>query len=125
MDLSDSILVTLSQQTIKDRRGGYRVILKEWSQSDGSWMIWYYKCGNAPKRDFVFIYWVIAGRIRYRCRILEIHKDTWMRFDNQPKPKYGKTWLACIDFEPVPRNLQLPHKGFQGFRYFNSKQIQF
>lgn len=123
----DSILITLSQQTIKDRRGGFRKIIQEWKDSDGYSLMWWYKCGTAPKdpEKVNYVYWVIKGRIRYRCRLAHIVKDKWMKFSEQSKPMYAKNWLVLFDFEPVPRDLQIDRKGFQGFRYFNSELISF
>ncbi len=113
----DAIIITLSQQTIKDRRGGYRKILQEWLEADGERGLWYYKCGNAPKHDVTIVYWIVMGRIRWQSRLVTIHRDKTMQFTNSFKPMYAKAWLELIDFEPIPRNLQIERKGFQGFRY--------
>lgn len=121
----DSILITLSTQTIKDRRGGFKRILKEWMNADGEDSTWWYKTGNGPKypERIAWVYWVINGRIRYRCRLLELVKNKEMQFQNQLVPKYAKCWLVLFDFEHVPRHQQIAQKGFQGFRYFNSELI--
>lgn len=125
LERPDSILVTLSQQTIRDYRDGYRGILTAWRCSDGENMAWWYRTGNGPKQDVVWVYWVIAGRIRWRCRLLNLVKDKWMQFSNRSDPMYAKCWLVMIDFEPIPRELQIERKGFQGFRYFDSQKIDF
>lgn len=121
----DSILITLSKQTIQDRRGGFRRILKEWYDSDGEHQTWWYKLGTAPK-DYSrinWVYWVIDGRIRYRCRLLSILKNKEMTFNNQKGSMFAKNWLCLFDFEFIPRTIQIERKGFQGFRYFNSNLI--
>ena len=111
--MDDSILVTLGQSTIKDRKGGYKLIAKEWLNADGEQDTWWYRCGNAPKREVVYVYWVIGGRIRWRSRLLDIHKDITMTFDNQTEAKYAKAWLVLYDFETIPRQLQTIRKGFK------------
>lgn len=114
-----SIVLTLSQQTIADRRGGYRAILSEWANSDGENLTWWYKCGNAPKEpnQILYVYWVVKGRIRYRCRLLEVVKNTEMTFGT--RTMFAKNWLVLFDFEPIPRDQQVTMKGFQGFRYYD------
>lgn len=121
----DSIVVTMSQQTIKERAGGYKQICREWIDADGENSTWWYRCGNAPKRpwNIVWVYWVVKGRIRWRSRLLEIQKDKEMLFGGQNTPKYAKAWLVMFDFERIPRTRQIEMKGFQGFRYFNSEKV--
>lgn len=116
----DSILVTLSLQTIKERRGGFRAIVNEWRKSDGN-TAWWYKCGTAPKapENIVWVYWTIGGRIRWRCRLLQVVNDLEIQFSTHSRPLYSKRWLVLFDFEPIPRAQQIEHKGFQGFRYYN------
>lgn len=116
-ELTDSIVITLSQQTIKERRGGLRQILNEWRDSDGEKTTWWYKCGAAPKVEIVNVYWVIGGRVRWKSKLLQVERDKWMMF-SPGTPMYGKCWLILFDFEPIPRRDQVYMKGFQGFRYF-------
>lgn len=117
----DSILITLSQKTIAERRGGYRQIITEWKSADGDPITWWYRLGTAPRHseNIEWVYWVVKGRIRWRCRLAGIEKNKEMRFSNQSKPMYGKNWLILFDFEEIPRHLQPLRKGFQGFRYFH------
>lgn len=115
----DAILITLSQKTIKERRGGIRTIFMEWSNADGEKSTWSYKVGNAPKHEVLWVYWVIGGRVRWRSRILAVHKKKWVRFSNRSTDMFG-TWIEMFDFEPIPRKEQFDQKGFQGFRYHES-----
>jgi len=112
----EAIIITLSQKTIQERRGGYRQILAEWQSCSDEWF-WYYKCGNAPIMPVTTVYWVILGRIRWKCLLIDILKDTSVQFSNQSEQIYAKAWLQLTDFEPLPRRQQIPRKGFQGFRY--------
>lgn len=114
-----AIIVTLSMQTIKERRGGFRQILSEWQDADGDSSTWWYKCSVKPKRDIISVYWVINGRVRYKSKLAgtEVYKN--MKFSNQDTPKFGRAWLVLFDFEPIPKRQQIVMKGFQGFRYAN------
>jgi len=119
----DAIVVTLSMNTIRERRGGLRQILTEWHDADGERSTWWYKCGTAPTRDVVTVFWVIGGRIRYKSTLADIRRNETMRFSNRTAPMFGKVWLVLFDFQPIPRDQQIPMKGFQGFRYINSNQF--
>lgn len=119
---TESIVITLSGQTIKDRRGGLRQILQEWRAADGENSVWWYRTGTVPKDLVLFVYWVIAGRVRWKSKMFMIEEDKTMQFSNQSKPMYGKVWFGLFDFEPIPRKEQVNMKGFQGFRYFYPDQ---
>ena len=120
--MNDSIIVTLSQNTIKEREGGFRKILSEWNKSDGENITWWYRCGNKPKRDFIFVYWVIGGRVRYFSRVCGIERADELHTDDGRIIK-GKYWVGCFDFESIPARFQVKRKGFQGFRYGNSSEL--
>lgn len=117
----NSIVITLSQQTIKERRGGYKKIISEWLISDGELTTWWYKIGTAPKKaeDIEWVYWVINGRIRWRCRLLQIEKNMEKQFGEAGNVMYSKNWLVLFDFESLPKLQQIKKQGFQGFRYFD------
>lgn len=117
---SDSILITLSRDTIKARKGGYRQIAREWLASDGENSTWWYKCGTAPKDpdSICWVYWVIAGRVRWRCKLLQVERDRSMVFNGREDPIYARAWLVLFDFEQLPKRDQVERKGFQGFRYY-------
>lgn len=119
----DAIVVTLSMNTIRERRGGLRQILAEWRDADGERSTWWYKCGAAPTREIVNVFWVIGGRIRYKSTLLAIERNKTMMF-TVGTPMFGKAWLILFDFEPIPRHRQIEMKGFQGFRYINSERFQ-
>ena len=118
-ELTDSIIITLSKQTIKERRGGLRQILKEWSASDGDNKVWGYMMRNVPTQEIINVYWVIAGRIRWKCKIAEVRQNRWKRLGRGGKVEEYSTYCVFLfDFEPIPRIDQMEMKGFQGFRYF-------
>ena len=121
---ADAIILTLSGETIKKRKGGLRQILKEWKDADGN-TLWYYKSGTAPKDEVQTVYWVIAGRIRWKSKLAFIERNQAKKFSNHSEPIFGKVWFALFDFEPIPRSQQAECKGFQGFRYFFDNQTKF
>lgn len=110
----EAIIVTLSQREIQEK--GYRNIIKQWESCSDRYF-WFYKCGNAPKMPVTTVYWVVMGRIRWKCLLIDIHRKTSMNFDNMPGEHYAKAWLQLTDFERIPRRQQVVRKGFQGFRY--------
>ena len=112
----EAIIITLSQKTIAERKGGYRQIVEEWESCTDTWF-WWYKCGNAPIHPVTTIYWVVMGRIRWKCLLVDIRRNETMRFSNRTEPIYAKAWLMLTDFEAIPRRAQIERKGFQGFRY--------
>jgi len=114
IDRPEAIIVTLSQREIKEK--GYRSIIEGWRKCTDQYF-WFYKCGNAPTMPVTIVYWVVMGRIRWKCLLIDIYKDRWMEFDNKPGLHYAKAWLQLTDFEQIPRRQQVIRKGFQGFRY--------
>lgn len=120
----DSIIITLSQRTIKERKGGYGAIIKDWVSSNGDPLTWWYKCGNAPKHPerIAWVFWSIGGAIRWKCRLSHIEKDREVEFGHGVT-MYAKNWLVLFDFEPIPKKYQISKKGFQGFRYADSETI--
>lgn len=115
-----AIAITLSQQTIKERIGGYKRILTEWANADGEHSTWWYKCATLPRypEKIKYVYWVIKGRIRYRSLLVEVVKNKTMKFDGNPNLFENSNFLVLVDFEEIPRKQQIVMKGFQGFRYF-------
>lgn len=116
-DRPEAIIITMSQQTIKDRPGGYKRIMEEWMGSNGD-TIWNYRCINPPVHPVSIIYWVIAGRIRWQCRLVSVQKVKRRHSSDVFRKRiYAMAWLELIDFEAIPRQIQPAMKGFQGFRY--------
>lgn len=116
----DALLITLSQSQIKKQ--GYKNIAKEWEKIDGDPLTWWYKMATAPKHldRIIWVYWIVKGRIRWRCRYVGIEKDKAMEFGNRPGEHYAKVWLILVDFERIPRSEQVEQKGIRGFRYWRS-----
>lgn len=121
----DSIMVTLSRNTIKNRKGGFKEIVQEWLEMDGIHYTWYYKLSSGPKDPsrISWVYWVIGNRVRYRSRVLEVERKKAMIFSHDQKPIFARAWLVCFDFEAIPRRSQVYFKGFQGFRYINHLEL--
>lgn len=125
--MRDSIVITLSQSIIKERKGGYKEIVKEWLNADGEkGGVWCYKCHVLPKYPdkVLWVYWVISGRIRWKCKMAGTFKNRTIDFPGQNKSITGN-WLIVMCFEPIPKKIQIEMKGFRGFKYLEdgSKRI--
>lgn len=118
--MKDAIILTLSQRIIKERPGGFRQILKEWSEANGEPYTWSYRVKSVPKQDITTVFWVIGGRIRYKSKVLDKHRNQTIQFVNRPITMTGN-WVEMFDFEPIPKNKQQSYQGFQGFRYTDSE----
>ena len=115
MDVIDSIYVTLGANQLKDKP--YKKQIIEFMKCDGVNSIFNWKMSNRPKKEFVWVYIVIGGKVRWRARFVEWRRADEVDLDDGRRLK-GKWWMILIDFEKLP----LPYesrKGFQGFRYKN------
>lgn len=112
---TDSLLITLSMQVLKEQyEGGYRQVIKDWQAADGDPTFWMFLMKNRlPKSldKIVYVYWVLGGKIRWRCKYAGLEPTS--------KELWGYNWMLLFDFEKLP--VQIPYKGFQGFRYYNSQ----
>ena len=111
-----NLIVTLSQQTIAGRTGGYRQVVKEWQATDDDRVTWAYRFANRPKVDvgqIEYVFFLVGGRVRYLSMPLYF-------FEPQLYP--GQEWLNLTHFERLPRECQLRMRGFRGFRYTTEEQ---
>lgn len=116
MEQPDSILITMSLRILKEGyEGGYRQMIRDWMASDADPTMWMYKMHRLPKQmeNIIYVYWVINGKIRWRCKYGGLQPEA--------KEMWGLNWMLLFDFEKLPRPVE--HKGFQGFRYYNSQPI--
>ncbi len=114
LERPDGIIITISQQMLKEK--GYenwvRNFIRAMEKDD---MIYWFRTGNKPQYEVLYIYLCISGKIRYRIQWVGNYGYGTMKFDNG-KEIYGNAWIAgCGPLtkpdEPIYR------KGFQGFRY--------
>ena len=113
-----SILVTLPQEVIANRTGGYGRIVREWTMTDEDRYTWAYRFPSRPKlpvSEIEYVLWVIKGRVRWLSMPLY-----W--FTPRGKPNEGGRWLNLTNFEKTPRGNQVRMRGFQGFRYLTQDQ---
>lgn len=110
----DAIIITISQQMFKEKgvRNWARNFFEAMSEED--WL-YYFRQGNQPKYQVMWVYLCIGNRIRYRVNLVETWGEETLRFSDG-KILYGKAWIiACGPVVKAPA--QIYRKGFQGFRY--------
>ena len=111
--VSDGINITISASQIKER--GYKSILNDFLYSDGEKAFYHYKLALKPKKEFIWVYFVIGNKVRFRARFLEFIENQELDFIDG-RSVYAKLWMVCYGFEKMPLPLE-EKKGFQGFRY--------
>lgn len=112
----DGIILTVSSSELKEK--GYRNWLRNFLDAMGKedWTYWY-RLGNKPKHEVLWVYICIGGKIRFRSNFV-MYKDAGeMTFrGTDGKKLYGKAWVVICG--PVVRPTEpVYRKGFQGFRY--------
>lgn len=114
MTQPDGIIITISAGMLKEK--GYRNWLRNFlhymSQDD---TIYWMRQGSQPKREVLYVYLCIGGKIRFRVNYAGSEGSCEQMFDDGTI-MYGKAWLILAG--PVvkpPRPIVM--KGFQGFRY--------
>lgn len=114
LERPDGIIITVGQAELKEK--GYRNWLRNYLEAMGKddWTYWY-RLGNKPKHEVMWVYICIGGKIRFRSNFVMYHDDGYMTFRGG-KILYGKAWVAICG--PVVRpDKPILRKGFQGFRY--------
>ena len=109
----DGIYITISSKQIKER--GYKSILNDFFYSDGEKAFYHYKLSLKPKKEFIWVYFVIGNKVRFRARFLEYIENQELDFIDG-RSVHANLWLVCYGFEKMPFPLE-ERKGFQGFRY--------
>ncbi len=114
MERPDGIILTISQAMLKEK--GLRNWLRNFHEAmeKEDWTYWF-RTGNRPKHDVMYVYLCIGGYIRFRINFVSSHGAGKMEFGNGEK-LYGNAWICtCGPLTRAPR--RIPRKGFQGFRY--------
>jgi hypothetical protein len=117
----DGIVITWSQDMI-NLKGGLRSFVKHFQQTMASEdTVWLQKCKNQPKHDVLYVYIIVAGRVRYRCfyggyqvGVTTINEGTKNSFSGFQRISWPRVVLAG-PLKKAPHKIYL--KGFQGFRY--------
>ncbi len=109
----DGIIITISQGMLKEK--GLRNWLRNFfkAMETERWTYWM-RQGAKPKRDILYVYLCIGGKIRYRANFIGTESG-FMTF-NDGERMYAKVWILFCG--PVKRpDYDIPMKGFRGFRY--------
>lgn len=111
----DGIVITISQGMLKEK--GYRNWLRNFLQAmeKEDW-IYYMRQGAAPKRDILYVYLCIGGKVRFRANYGGTQSGE-MQFSDG-KTMSAKVWVLLAGPLERPMRGQEPvMKGFRGFRY--------
>ena len=120
MNIAEGIYVTLSRDLMEERGGtvyaGYKLFVNVFKECEGTndWFF-YWRLPSKPKKSFVWVYFIIGNKVRFRARFFEYIPGCWIEF-RDAGAVYTKQWMMLYDFEKLPRPYEIK-KGFQGFRY--------
>lgn len=118
----EGIVITISAGMLKEK--GYRNWLTNFllamDQHDGpnGWTYWM-RQGSQPKKDILYVYLCIGGKVRFRAYFAGSRGDSDMTFpnlDGTKKTMHARAWVLLSG--PLERPaVPVPMKGFRGFRY--------
>lgn len=114
IDNPDGIIITISAEMLKER--GYRNWLRNFldAMSREDWTYWM-RQGACPKKDILYVYLCIGGKIRYRANFVTTEGPSEKEFSDG-KIMFARAWIVMAG--PVARPDQvIEMKGFRGFRY--------
>lgn len=125
MELPEAILLTLPVAFFKDRGMTYSEFEKYFDgvMSDPD-SLWNFKLTNLPTMDVAWAYLVFDGFVQYRLNLVQYERNVSKQFNDTPDG-IVRVFEACnwviLCGPPVKAPLDIPMRGFQGFRY--SKQL--
>lgn len=112
--MTDAIIITISLAMLKEKgyRNWRRNFLEAMAKEDCTyWM----KQGAQPKRELLYVYLCIGGKIRFRANFVMSEGRGHKTFSDG-KTDYARAWVILagpVTYPPAPVHM----KGFQGFRY--------
>jgi len=116
------IVITISQGMLREK--GYRnwlanfLLAMEQHDGENPWTYWM-RLGSEPKRDVLYVYLCIGGKVRFRCYFAGTRpasEQTFGELDGSRKTISARAWVLLAG--PVVRPaVPVPMKGFRGFRY--------
>lgn len=118
----DGIIITISEAMLKEK--GYRNWRKNFMDAmnrvDDGWTYWM-KQGARPKKDFLYVYLSLGGKIRYRCVYVQSYGPGEKQFSDGKK-MFARAWVVMAGplitpERPVYTMDVVNQKGFRGFRY--------
>lgn len=114
MEQPDGIIITISAGMLREK--GYRNWLRNFleAMSREDWTYWM-RTGSQPKRDVLYVYLCIGGKVRFRANYV-MPEGPGMKTFNDGKTMYARAWIIMAG--PVVRpDCTIAMKGFRGFRY--------
>lgn len=117
IEIPEGIIITVSAGMYGEK--GYRNWLRNFldAMNDPNSIYWF-RAGSQPKRDPLYLYLCIGGRIRYRVNYAGSEGPSQQMFDDG-RVMSAKAWLVgCGPVARAPFKMKM--KGFQGFRYCNN-----
>lgn len=120
--LPEGIVITWSMDLI-NAKGGLMAFIRYFEKVMGEQCgdtLWLQKCNHKPKHDIIYVYIIVAGRLRYRLNYIDF--DTGLVNVGHGGASWSSSqvvnWSRITMAGPFVKN---PHKrklrGFQGFRY--------
>ncbi len=113
------IILTVPKRFFEETGYTYAAFEKDFmnvmDREDG---IWNFLKKQLPTRDFLYVYLVFDGFVQLRCNLLDMQRNESKRFGDNGKIRSfaKKNWIRlCGPAEKAP--IDIPMKGFQGFRY--------
>lgn len=129
----DGIIITLSRNMFEQKGYGhwYRNFMSAMEKCDGDHPFTYwFRTSARPKHEVMYLYLCIAGKIRFRCNLVETQGagdiefpsgnedgDLWQKGAPGNVHLYGRAWLVCCGPVEIARRPMIERQGFQGFRY--------
>lgn len=118
----DGIIITISAGMLKEK--GYKnwlynfMLAMDQHEGPNPWVYWM-RLGSQPKKDILYVYLCIGGKVRFRCFYAgarSASEKTFGELDGSQKTIRAKAW--CLLSGPIVRpTIPIPMKGFRGFRY--------
>lgn len=114
MEQPDGIILTVSRKMYE--KNGYRHWLKNFfhAMRQEDW-IYSLRVGNRPKKEVLYVYLLIGGKIRFRANFVGSMGPTNKTFSDG-RSMFAKAWVELAGPVKHPA-IPIPMKGFQGFRY--------
>lgn len=113
----EGIIITVSRSMIRDSAArNYRMWLRQffYCMSCDDCHYWF-RLGNQPKLDVLYIYLCIGNKIRYRVTYAGCKGPGHPTFSDG-RSLAGKAWVFAVG-PVVAAPYIIRRKGFQGFRY--------
>lgn len=96
----------------------FKKVFERHMSMENSW--WNFKLTNLPKLEVLYVYLVFDGKVQYRCNLMmyERHKSKSFKDSPDQKVRHFKNCNWVLFTGPVVKpKIDVPKKGFQGFRY--------